>query len=373
MKSERDPAGIGYSIGNAEEALDALTRHMRDCVTLLDLDGCVRRWNAASEATLGWQAGAVLGETLPHIPEELRRRFVTELRAIAAAERVVEREVETVRPDGMRVSMRLVLIPVTDEDGDPFGVLTIGCEIALDHRLHAQREEFTELVGRRLRDPITAILGAAQLLLRPEIADDPERRRRTAATIVGGAQVAASIVEGLSIVAAGERAIDLDLAVLDLAGLVNEAVAALPESNERVIVDFDPATGNVLGDPYRLRLAIEHLIVMSLRHSPLGSPVAVSVYARGGDAVIEVWDQGPPVEAQDRDRVFNRFYDGEDIRGAAEGGMGLYLVRSVALAHGGSVSLESPESGGVTFILRLPLEEHGAQPEGNEHGSDHGA
>lgn len=372
MRSDKDPADIGYSIGNAEEAIDALTRHTRDCVALLDLDGCVRRWNAASEASLGWRADDVLGKKLPHIPDELRLRFISELRAISAADCVIEREIEAVRSDGMRVAMRLAFIPVSDDDGDAFGVLTMGHETALDEAIQDQREEFAALVARRLRDPITAALGAAQLLLRPDIAEDPERRGRAVATVIGGAKMAASIIDGLGVITTGERPLELDLGPLDLAELVNEVIASLPVGNERVIVDFDPAIGMVQGDAKRLQLAVGHLIVMGLRHSPPGSAVSVSVYAREGDATIEVFDSGPVVETSERDRIFDRFYDGDDIRGAAEGGMGLYLVRSVALAHGGNVSLESPEGGGAVFVVRLPLVEHASPPEGSIYGSANG-
>jgi len=372
LRTEDGAADTSYSIGNAEEALDALTRHMDQPVALIDLDGCVLRWNAASEAALGWQAGEVLGRKLPHVPHDLQRRFLTELRAIADAGRVVEREVEAVRADGMRVALRLVFIPVKDGDGHVFGALTIGNQIASDGRLGVQRDDLTSLVAQRLRDPITAILGAAQLLLRPEIADDPERRARTAATIVGGAQVATAIVESLSIAAAAESTPELEMAPVDLATLVHEIVAGLPE-DDHVIVDFDPSLGAVRADRRRLQLVLGHLIATALRHSPPGLSVEVSVYARGNEAVIAVCDHGPSVEPRERERIFDRYYRGEDLRAAADGGVGLFVVQSVARAHGGSVSVVNSPSGGTEFVFTLPLDRSGTALEGNDDGSARGA
>jgi signal transduction histidine kinase len=76
-----------------------------------------------------------------------------------------------------------------------------------------------------------------------------------------------------------------------------------------------------------------------------------------GDLVLEVRDEGPGIEAQHQDRIFERFYRIDKARNRAVGGsgLGLSIVKHIAHVHQGSVSLRSAPGQGATFLLRLPL------------------
>jgi signal transduction histidine kinase len=114
-------------------------------------------------------------------------------------------------------------------------------------------------------------------------------------------------------------------------------------------------------DPPRLRQALENLVSNALKHSPKGVPVVVEVESEkrlradgpGEEswACISVKDQGPGISAEMLPRLFTRFASGPNSQGL---GLGLYLARSIAEAHGGTLTVESNPEEGTTFQLCLP-------------------
>jgi signal transduction histidine kinase len=111
----------------------------------------------------------------------------------------------------------------------------------------------------------------------------------------------------------------------------------------------------VEADPDRLKQALENLIANALRHSPKGVPVDVELAGERRDdgawAVVSVKDEGPGIATELMPRLFTRFASGPDSTGL---GLGLYLARSIAEAHGGALTVTSSPGQGTTFQLALP-------------------
>lgn len=355
-----------FSIGDAEDALEALSRHAGDCIKLIDLDGRVVRWNAACEDLYGWSADEVIGRTLPHIPPELRLRVLSDIRRVSAAGLITERESEVQRADGTRVAMRITLIPVRDDEGHAAGVLTTSRELSSDRRMERQRDEFLAFVGRRLRDPLSAVLGSAQLLARPEIMADSERRESAVASLTRQAQDAAMLVEDLLVVSElSDGTLVLAPQPVDVGRLVADVVESSAIADD-VYVEFDPLMDAVRVDPRRLTQAIAALVENAAHRATCPGAVSVSVFRSGDDAVIEVSDDGPCPTATEHDRVMERVVaEHEDDGGTPlADAIGLYLARYVAEAHGGGLSLSALKDGGAVYSLFVPM--HLAAPEGGD-------
>jgi len=350
------PSSEGFYIGNAEEVLEALARHSGDCVKLLDLDGHILRWNSTCEDLYGWNAHEVLGMKLPHIAEENRLHLISDLREVAAGDRVVERDGQAVRSDGSRIMLRMVLIPVFDQDGDAAAIMSLTRELGPDTRLERHRNDFVEVVSRELRDPLTAVLGFTQLLQHPAIINDAERRSKTVRALSERAGQMSSLLDDLHVIFELERGeLELTIEPTDLASAVTDAVARVHGAEARVVVDFDPRLGRFPADRRRLTQAIASLINNALRHTPQDASVGVSLYGTATEVVVEVADTGPGIDVSERDRIFDRFYSGTSQHGGTEGlGIGLFLARVIAEAHGGSITVASLPAAGSTFAIRLP-------------------
>jgi signal transduction histidine kinase len=142
----------------------------------------------------------------------------------------------------------------------------------------------------------------------------------------------------------------------EIAGNAAAEVAAVLGDRQLAIDNGRPL--EVDGNPDELHRMVLNLLDNAVRHTPPGARVELRLSRSGGDAVVEVADDGPGIPAGLRDQVFDRFVRGDGPADTAVGGgsgLGLAIVRAVATSHGGSVEVTESEGGGALFRIRLPL------------------
>jgi signal transduction histidine kinase len=144
---------------------------------------------------------------------------------------------------------------------------------------------------------------------------------------------------------------------VDLDDLALEEAARLRSSTRLTIETSGVGPARVRGNRAALERAIRNVTDNAARHA--SRVVAISVSEVDGDAVVSVDDDGPGVDADDRERVFDRFVRLDDARTRGDGGagLGLAIVRAVVEAHGGGVTLSEAPLGGARAELRLPIDE----------------
>ena len=221
-----------------------------------------------------------------------------------------------------------------------------------------------------LRTPVAGMLAAAESLLR----DDPGRaeRERRLLAMVREARRAGRLVDDLMLMArldGPDPGAQLRRGPVDLAALAAEVTAGQRLLGADAVVRVAGPVP-VLGDPEQLTRVLTNLADNARRAA---AHVAVTVRAAGGQAYVEVTDDGPGVPVADRERIFDRFVrlDGTGTGAVPVGpdarhGLGLPIARAVARAHGGDLTCEDAPVG-ARFVLRLPTAEFPAErvPAGN--------
>jgi signal transduction histidine kinase len=147
--------------------------------------------------------------------------------------------------------------------------------------------------------------------------------------------------------------------------IVDELQVSNP--NRELILDTE---GSCWGewDPDRLAQAVGNLVGNAVQHGSPGTPVRVALRSSPDQVVLEISNFGPPIPADVLPRIFEPFSRGEQGPGQrSQGlGLGLYIVRAILDAHGGSIDVRSTEGEGTTtFTVRLPRwisEPRGAEP-----------
>lgn len=215
----------------------------------------------------------------------------------------------------------------------------------LETALEEQRR-FAQDASHELRTPLTAIRGHIDLLQRYEIpAED-----RTA--IVGEMGDAADrmrrLVEGLLALARTEGR-GGQPEVLSLTKILHEVATA---DGEEPVIDDDDDEMLVSGDPEQVRGIFGNLVENGRRYG--GGNVHVAARREDGFAVVEVTDEGPGIPAEDRERVFDRFYRAPGLRSTPGSGLGLAIARQATVRIGGSLQLLDSDRG-ARFEVRLPL------------------
>ena len=230
-------------------------------------------------------------------------------------------------------------------------------------RLEALRTEFVANVSHELRTPITSIRGYAETLVDGfELGADADRFVKT---IARSAARLGAIIEDLLLLSSLEdpdARTELDATPVRIAAFVAEAVEQVAPAAEEKRVMLDVAVDHdlwVSGNPGLLAHAVANLASNAVKYGPADARVSVDAHADGAHAVITVTDRGPGIPEMHRARLFERFYRVDRARSRDSGGtgLGLAIVKHVAMAHGGSVEVESRTGTdhGSTFRIRLPL------------------
>lgn len=220
------------------------------------------------------------------------------------------------------------------------------------------RESFLSLASHELRTPITTLHLALETLARAEEhgeAPDDELSRLRVLRALRQVRRLERLVSQLLDVSRGEL-LPVAPSPGDLGEVIQEVATSMQEALRRAGCDLavDATRLPALFDATRIAQAIENLLANAIRHAA-GSHVRLAVVRDGSDAVLSVEDDGPGIPPADRERVFGRFEQLERGRGAGGFGLGLWLVRQVALAHGGSACVDERPGGGARFSLRIPL------------------
>src|SRR5450755_3877478 len=132
---------------------------------------------------------------------------------------------------------------------------------------------------------------------------------------------------------------------------VKELVAQLTDqyakrwTDRTLALTKDAASAHVLADAELLRLAVRQLLDNACKYSHSGSAINVAIESQPELVAVRVWNNGRAIAPNEREKVFDRFYRGTDAREVAPGsGLGLYVARKIAQAHGGSLELETNAS-----------------------------
>lgn len=342
-------------------AFRTLVESTAEPVKLLDLDGRVRVWNSACAELYGWTAAEAMGQVLPHVPSDLRTHTIADLRRAASTGDTVDVEVSSQRKDGSRITLRGTWIPMQNAQGYPVGVLSFVRTIMADSLLEEMKSDFVSLVSQEMKNPITAILGFTQLLSRPEIWEDPVKRTRTIRALEARAQQMASLIDDLLLASRIEHGdLHLDREPVDLASMIADTVSRFEQvqRSHRFVMDVDTRLPKVDADKRRMEQVISSLLSNAVKHSPDAAEVRVSAVRDGDSAVVSVTDHGIGIGVDDLPRVWDRFFQADSgTRRAYPGaGLGLYLVKMVVEAHGGSAHAQSVPGQGSVFSVRLPLD-----------------
>ena len=351
----RDLAERVSQMSDSAHVLEALVDASHDAVKILDLDGCVLRWNKGCEEVYGWSEAEVIGEKMPHVPEELRIKAVQDLRVIASEGRVCQREVAAVGCDGTGLMMGVTVIPVTDGDGHPSSVVTVSRVLAKELPAERPTSDIASLASREIKGPLTAVVGYAQLLGRVEILGDRVRRTRTIHALEEHSAELNEVLDDLTLVAQiHEGTLHLDLQQADLTGLVADVVARVEQSSSahRFLVDFDSHASRVALDQSKVSRVLEGLLQAIMRYAG-EAETTVRVGPDGPWAVVSVTMKGDPATNASIAGVLDTFSHMRSHGIPAEGTVRLLLAREIVKAHGGRASVHRTAAGGV-FTLRFP-------------------
>lgn len=245
---------------------------------------------------------------------------------------------------------------VVDERGDVVEVV----HVLRDATRAAQAEEakrlFLATASHQLRTPITVIGGFAETLLASPDADASTRGVALQAIHQRSAQLTRFVDRLLLSSRIEVGRVDVRIGAFDVAAIVRDsALAADQSTGQRLVVHGADGPRQAEGDSEAFAAVLDHLLDNALKYSRPEEPVTIAVTGDRGSTQVAVTDRGIGMRTFERERCFDRFWQGEsmEVRRFGGTGIGLYIVKALVDAMGGTIGVESDPGRGTTFVVGL--------------------
>jgi signal transduction histidine kinase len=221
----------------------------------------------------------------------------------------------------------------------------------LDYAFTSQRE-FIRDAGHELRTPITVIRGHLELLAAGQ--EDPAERAETIAVVTDELDRMSRFVADLMLLARAERPDFLEYEIVDVGELTRELLAKAQSLAPREWTLEEIGHGRIAADRQRLTQAVMNLADNAAHHTDEGGPIAIGTSVNAHEARLWVRDSGPGIDPEEREAIFERLARGRRARGSYGGaGLGLAIVRAIAEAHAGGVSVRDAPGGGALITIAV--------------------
>ena len=271
-----------------------------------------------------------------------------------------KREIETFTRAGKSLVLAATGARLAPPGSDTVQVALVLRDVTEEQALRNLRSFFLANISHEFRTPLSTLNASLELLL--EEADDlsaddiRELLKPTHLSLLSLQTLIDNLLESSSIesgmFALRRRPVALDAIIGDALTIVRPLI----ERRRQTVAVTEPGSlAPPEVDRARLTQALVNLLSNASKYSPIGSPIDLQVEQRPGGLRLAVADRGPGISADDRENVFRRFRrlhaEGDEQYGI---GLGLYLTKRIAEAHGGIVGVDNRPGGGSIFWLELP-------------------
>jgi PAS domain S-box-containing protein len=352
--------------------LRALIQSMQDGLILEDLDGRVLYANRRITELSGVPVDKAIDARVAWLMDQILNQAQEPEAARQAVDQVLEdggpsRALFTISEGERPRTIQLRVFQVTDASGTSIGRGRILRDITERHELDRMKSSLISTVSHELRTPLAAIKGYATTLLADDVEWDRDSQRDFLNIISVETDHLNSLVSDLldmSRIEAGS--LNVRKSECDLAELISQAALQAGLLPRQLDVALPADLPPLHADPRRIEVVLRNLLENAVKHGqngrPGSSPIAVRAEQAAGRLLVRVVDQGPGIPEDQREQVFERFYQATSglSRSQAGAGLGLAICRGFVRAHGGDIWIEPTQTGAsVAFWLPLAKSEPG--------------
>jgi PAS domain S-box-containing protein len=355
-------ARVHQQLLETEERFRVALAHSNITVFEQDAQG---RYRWIYNPPLGYRASEVVGKTTEELVGPGEAALLDPLdRAVLGSGERVHGEVQ-IRQRGGEVRHLLVSRePLRDVWGGIVGITGAATDITDQKRVQEElaqaltfREQMMGVLGHDLRGPLGAVRALSSLLLRRQ--DLPESAREPIGEMGSAAQRMLELIRALLDFtdARFNGALRISPVATNLHQLCRRIVRELRAAAPGRAIELElQGDGSGTWDPARMGQVVSNLVSNALQHGERHAPVRVSVTGDEDSAVLVVANQGPAIEPELMPVLFEPFCRGSALRASSAPGLGLglFIVKQVVSAHGGSVGVDSTAERGTAFTVRLP-------------------
>lgn len=215
--------------------------------------------------------------------------------------------------------------------------------------------DFVSNVSHEFKTPINAIEGYASLLQDSQLTD--EQKNAYIDKIIFNTRRLSDLVGSILLLSkVNNQTISLKASTFRLDEQVRQSILALESKWEKKEIEFDIDLDEIEYTGYENLLSHVwlNLIDNAVKFSPQNGQIRIRLKQLAGSVTFSIWDNGLPIPEADIDRIFNKFYQGDNSHASEGNGLGLALVRKIVAAAHGTINVTSSEDAGTEFVVALP-------------------
>lgn len=351
--------------------LTSLTASLEDGIFMVDLNNQITVINRTAKDLLNLQkANPTLKELLSNLPNSYN--FLEKIeKAITLNQKIEEKDVQLASGQ----TYDITIIPILDtlaqfsekSQNKAIGASFLIHNVTLEKSLSKMQEDFTHIIVHELRSPLTSIKASTEMLAAQN--NLTEENKKSLINIING-----QAVKMLDEVAAILDSAKLDTGVFsiqkskgDLKKVIEDTIESFRmiarNKSVNLISHIDPFLPQIQFDSYNIRRVISNLLSNSLKFTPPSGTVTVRAWPESEKIYVSVSDTGSGIPKVKHHLLFSKFSQTRSKDGASGTGLGLYIVKGIIEAHGGTVSLESEPGKGTTISFSLPSDTIPQQPQ----------
>jgi two-component system, NtrC family, sensor histidine kinase GlrK len=230
--------------------------------------------------------------------------------------------------------------------------------------LAQEKNRFLRHMSHELKTPLANIREGTELLMDGAVGELQSAQREVTAILRENGMKLQRLIENLLSFSAWQaKSVGLEISEFKLRPLIKSVLEnqQLTLVGQRVRLDVQVEDLAPLADRGKVRLILDNLLSNAIKFTPRGGTISIHARAEREQLVLDVMDSGPGIPPEERNRIFEAFYQGKTPQGGhVKGtGIGLSVVTEFVNAHGGSIEILESTAGGAHFRVRLPMR-HGA-------------
>lgn len=356
------------SVKKERDEMKTILQSIGDAVFVVDKNKKIIVFNEATEKLVGLSSTEVIGRKydkfIKFIDEKTKKPANEFIESVLKKENIVKIQPNTLllRANGETMPVADSAAPILDDAGEIIGVVVVFRDITKERAVDRAKTEFVSLASHQLRTPLTAVKWYSAAVLSEDAGKLNSKQKDYVQQVHDGNQRLIELVNSLLNVSRLELGtFYVKPELVDLKGIITEVfksfVVLVKSKKLDLKVNIQSNLPKLRMDPTLIMIIIQNLTSNAVKYTKEKGRIDFSIKKENNKLVIKISDTGVGIPRNQKEQIYKKLFRADNIRkmDTTGTGLGLYIVKTIVDLTGGTISFNSKENIGTTFIVSYPM------------------